>query len=246
MGEKSPAPPPAGGVPGDANASPRRRFRATPREGRDVAEEVAKRRPGTTARWTRRLSGCANPERELRLDNPENRGEPQRRDRAGQPKRRRFGVARRPREGHIGAFAWRNAASPRRGLVAFVVHPSDEEHTQVGSEEFCRVKLRSFDRVSRRYTARSHRASRAYEAFCLCPRGIRHQVRLRPSIPPSVRLGLSPTSIPRRDGAHVRDSHHGRHKKPDRRETTVGGGDTAPNARGLHSSATASGVTVRA
>ena len=98
--------------------------------------------------------GARNPERELRLDNPENRGEPQRRDRAGQPKRRRFGVARRPREGHIGAFAWRNAASPRRGLVAFVVHPSDEEHTQVGSEEFCRVKLRSFDRVSRRYTAR--------------------------------------------------------------------------------------------
>ena len=40
----------------------------------------------------------------------------------------------------------------------------------------------------------AHRASRAYRSFCLCPRGIRHQVRLRPSIPPSVRLGLSRTS----------------------------------------------------
>ena len=184
--------------------------------------------------------GARNPERELRLDNPENRGEPQRRDRAGQPKRRRFGVARRPRRTYrrFRVEECRLAATGPRGFR----RPPLRRGAHTGWFRGVLPRQTSFVRPCvPTLHSEAHRASRAYRSFCLCPRGIRHQVRLRPSIPPSVRLGLSRTSIrsrPRDAFTSAIRTTGGTRSPTDARPPSVAA-IRPPNIHGLHSSATA-------
>ena len=246
VGEKSP--PEAGGVPGDANASPRRRFRATPREGRDVAEGGGEAATGDD-----------------RAVDPSSLGV------RGTPNVSFASTTPRTEESHSAATAPASRSAGDSG--SRVVHEKDISALSRGGMPPRRDGASWLSsstpptRSTHRLVPRSFAASN-FVRSTVCPdatqRGAPRVARVpivlslpsrysssgatapvNPPFGPSRSLAHLDSFTPSRR-LHVRDSHHGGHKKPDRRETTVGGGDTAPQHPRLTFERDGEGTTVRA